>query len=206
MKLLQIGIAANIVNQNKGKILCMPTKTCLPIEEHARGLLTPYSFSFLQHEIVLSMQYAITEMANGTYLVRHYKKLEGECLLICNSEDDLVNCSCKEFEHSGSLCRHVLRLLIVKNCFQIPDRYFPIRWRLESALVPLDDQVTQGISNENSQAFQSLTEALFSESLISKDRFSYVHKELTQLLDHVRDMPIPDEVPLNLAPNNAADY
>lgn len=201
----QVGVAANIVSQNKGKLLYMPTKTCSPIEEHARGLLTPYSFSFLQHEIVLSMQYAITEMANGSYLVRHYKKLEGECLVICNPEDEQVHCSCKEFEHSGSLCRHALRLLVIKNCFQIPDRFFPMRWRLESSLIPLDDQINQGSSNEFSQAFHSLTEALFSESLISKDRYTYVHGELSQLLDLVRDMPVPEEVTLNLVPNNVGD-
>ncbi|XP_074369839.1 putative protein FAR1-RELATED SEQUENCE 10 isoform X2 [Apium graveolens] len=202
----QVGVAASFVSQNKGKLLCMPTKTCSPIEEHARGLLTPYSFSFLQHEIVLSMQYAITEMANGSYLVRHYKKLEGERLVICNPDDEQVHCSCKEFEHSGSLCRHALRLLVIKNCFQIPDRYFPIRWRLGSSLIPLNDQIGQGSNNEFSQAFHSLTEALFSESLISKDRFTYVHRELSQLLDNVRDMPVPEEVTLNLVPNSVGDY
>lgn len=171
MNLLQVAFAANTVNRNKGKLLYMPIKTCLPIEEHARGLLTPYSFSFLQHEIVLSMQYAITEMDNGSYLVRHYKKLEGECLVLCNSKDEQVHCSCKEFEHSGSLCRHALRLLVVKNCFQISDRYIPIRWRLGSSLGMLDDEITQvSRSNEYSQAFHSLAEALFSETLISKDR------------------------------------
>lgn len=206
VKTLQVGVAANFVSQNKGKLLYMPTKTCSPIEEHARGLLTPYSFSFLQHEIVLSMQYAITEMANGSYLVRHYKKLERECLVICNPEDEQVRCSCKEFEHSGSLCRHALRLLVIKNCFQIPDRYFPIRWRLGSSLIPLDDQISQDSSNEFSQAFHSLTEALFSESLTSKDRFTFVHRELSQLLDHVRDMPVSEEVTLNLVPNNVGDY
>lgn len=206
MESLQVSVAANFGNQNKEKLLYMPSKTCLPLEEHARGLLTPYAFNVLQHEIVLSMQYAITEMANGSYLVRHYKKLEGECLVIWIPEDEQVHCSCKEFEHSGTLCRHSLRVLVIKNYFQIPEKYFPIRWRLESSLVPLDDQIIQGSSDECSQAFHSLTEALFSESLISKDRFTYVHRELTQLLDHVRDMPVIDEVALNLAPNNGSEF
>lgn len=61
----QVGVAANFGNQDKEKLLYMPIKTCLPLEEHARVLLTPYAFNVLQHEIVLSMQYAITEMANG---------------------------------------------------------------------------------------------------------------------------------------------
>uniref|UniRef100_A0A5B7BMD9 Protein FAR1-RELATED SEQUENCE n=1 Tax=Davidia involucrata TaxID=16924 RepID=A0A5B7BMD9_DAVIN len=201
----QIGIAANFGNQTREELLYMPIKTCLPIEEHARGILTPYTFSVLQHEIVLSMQYATTEMANGSYLVRHYKKMEGECLVIWLSEDEQVHCSCKEFEHSGILCGHCLRVLVVKNYFQIPEKYFPLRWRLESSLVPMDGQIIQNSSDECSQAFHSLTATLFSESLISKERFDYVHREVTRLLEHVRNMPVIDEVGLNLAPNNVTE-
>lgn len=181
----------------------MPIKTCLPLEEHARTVLTPYSFSALQHEIVLSMQYAITEMSNGSYLVKHYKKMEGECLVIWIPEDELVHCSCKEFEHSGILCRHSLRVLVVKNYFQVPEKYFPLRWRLEGSLVPLDDQIIQNSNNDCSQALHSLTATLFSESFISKERFSFVHRELTQLLEHVQNMPVSAEVDLSIAPNNS---
>lgn len=181
----------------------MPIKTCLPLEEHARTVLTPYAFRALQHEIVLSMQYAITEMSNGSYLVKHYKKMEGECLVIWIPENELVHCSCKEFEHSGILCRHSLRVLVVKNYFQVPEKYFPLRWRLEGSLVPLDDQIIQNSNNDCSQALHSLTATLFSESFISKERFSFVHRELTQLLEHVQNMPVSAEVDLSIAPNNS---
>lgn len=201
----QVSMAVDNAKQHKEKLLYFPIKTCLPLEEHARTILSPYAFNTLQHEIVLSMQYAITEMANGSYLVRHYKKLEGECLVIWIPEDEQVHCSCKEFEHSGILCRHTIRVLVVKNYFQIPEKYFSLRWRLDSSLVLSDGQIIQDCNDECSQAFHSLTTTLYSESFISKERFNYVHRELTQLLEHVRTMPVLDEVALDLAPKSIGE-
>ncbi|XP_059661249.1 putative protein FAR1-RELATED SEQUENCE 10 [Cornus florida] len=201
----QVCIVANFGNQSREELLYMPIKTCLPIEEHARSILTPYAFNVLQHEIVLSMQYATTEMANGSYLVRHYKKMEGECLVIWIPEDEQVHCSCKEFEQSGILCRHSLRVLVIKNYFQIPEKYIPLRWRLESSLFPMDDQIMRSSSDECSQAFHSLTATLFSESSISKGRLNFVNGELIHILGNVRNMPVVDEVNLSLAPNNVGE-
>ncbi|XP_057506988.1 putative protein FAR1-RELATED SEQUENCE 10 [Actinidia eriantha] len=201
----QVGTAANFGYQSQGELQYMPIKTCLPIEEHARSIITPYAFSVLQHEIVLSMQYAAAEMANGSFIVRHYKKMERESLVFWMPEDEQVHCSCKEFEHSGILCRHSVRVLVLKNYFEIPEKYFTLRWKLESSLVPVDHPITQCSNDESSQAFHSLTATLFSESLISKDRFSYVHRELTHLLENVRNMPANDEVTMNLAPNNVSE-
>lgn len=181
----------------------MHIKTCMPIEEHARSILTPYAFNVLQNEIVLSMQYAVTEMANGSYLVRHYKKMDRECLVIWIPDDEQMHCSCKEFEHSGILCRHSLRVFVVKNYFQLPDKYFLLRWRLESSLVPLDKHITQHSSDECAQAFHALASTLLTESLISKERFSYVRRGLTGLFENVRSMPVIDEYALNATANES---
>ncbi|ONI18128.1 hypothetical protein PRUPE_3G198400 [Prunus persica] len=201
----QVSIAANLENQTREGMQYMHVKTGMPLEEHARNILTPYAFNVLQHEIVLSVQYATTEMANGSYLVRHYKKLEGECLVIWMPDDEQIHCSCKEFEHSGILCRHSLRVLVVKNYFQLPEKYFLLRWRVESSLVSVDDQNAQISSDDCAQAFHSLTASLLTESLISKDRFNYVHNELTSLLEHVRNMPVIDEYAANAAANNISE-
>ncbi|XP_044504010.1 putative protein FAR1-RELATED SEQUENCE 10 [Mangifera indica] len=198
----QVGAAANFGNLTREGMQYMHIKTCMPIEEHARSILTPYAFRILQHEIVLSMQYATTEMANGSYLVRHYKKMDGEYLVIWIPEGEQIHCSCKEFEHTGILCRHSLRVVVVKNCFQLPEKYLLLRWRLESSLVLMEDHHALGSSDQCAEAFHSLAASLLTESLISKDRFSYVHRELTGLLDHVRSMPLSDEPPVNMAANN----
>nr|XP_043621363.1 putative protein FAR1-RELATED SEQUENCE 10 isoform X2 [Erigeron canadensis] len=199
----QVTVAATRAFQNKERAPYPPIKTCLPLEEHARNILSPYAFSALQQELVLCMQYAASDMANGSYLVRHYNKLEGESLVIWIPDNEQVHCSCKEYEYSGILCRHSLRVLVLKNYFQIPDKYFPLRWRLNSSLVMSDDHLVPLDSNDEcSEAFHSLTSNLYSESVVSKERFSYVHREMTQILENVRNMPASDEVALDLTPNN----
>lgn len=199
--LFQVALAANLGYGAKEGIDYIHLKTCMPVEEHAESILTPYAFSVYQHELVLSMQYALIEMGKGSYVVRHYKKTEGEYLLIWIAEDEQIHCSCKGFEHSGILCRHALRLFSTKNYFQLPDKYFPFRWRLESSLVPTGQESTRPIKEEYYHALHSLTDTLVTESLVSKERFNYVHKELTTLLDHVKNMPVT-EVAREILTNN----
>lgn len=201
----QVSIAANFGNQTREVMQYMNVKTGMPIEEHARNILTPYAFNILQREIVQSVQYATTEMANGSYLVRHYKKLDGECVVIWMPDDEQIHCTCKEFEHSGILCRHSLRVLVVKNYFQLPEKYFLLRWRLESSLDSLDDVNTQVSADDCSQSFNTLTATLLTESLVSKERFNYVHRELSSLLEHVRNMPVIVDYVVNMAASNISD-
>ncbi|KAL6529849.1 hypothetical protein OROGR_015472 [Orobanche gracilis] len=188
-----VAVATKFGSEKREEILYLPTKMCLPLEEHARTVLTPFAFSALQHELVLSMQYAITEMANGSYIARHYKDMERECLVILIPDDEQVHCSCKEFEYSGTLCRHLLRVLTFKNYFQIPEKYFLLRWRLDSSVIPSQGQIITGSNNECSQAFYSITSSLFSESFLSKEKFNFVHGKLTQLLEDVRNTPVSDQ-------------
>ncbi|KAH1055569.1 hypothetical protein J1N35_033634 [Gossypium stocksii] len=199
----QVGIAANLQNERHQEMQCqyMHMKTCLPIEEHSRQILTPFAFNALQQELIVSMQYAASEMANGSYLVRHFRKIDGESLVIWIPEDEQIHCSCKEFESSGILCRHALRVFIDKNYFQLPEKYFLSRWRRESSLMFYDDHSVHDKDDEWFQEFQSLTETLFAESSITKERFDYIRreltKELTRLLNEVRDMPENDGAPMD---------
>jgi len=180
----------------------MLTKTCMPIEEHARNFLTPFAFNDFQHELVLSMQCALSEMPDGSYLVHHYKKMDVERLVIWIPEDEQIHCTCKEFESSGMLCRHTLRVFILKNYFQLPEKYYLSRWRRESSLVFYDNQDTQTNDDGWFQEFQSLTETLLTESSITKERSDYVHtelpKELKRLISEVRKMPESDGVAMDL--------
>ncbi|KAJ7964697.1 FAR1 family protein [Quillaja saponaria] len=201
----QVGMAVNLGKLNREGMQYMHIKTCMPIEEHARSILTPYAFNVLQNEIVLSLQYATTELVNGSYLVRHYKKMDAERLVIWMPEDEQIHCSCKEFEHSGILCRHSLRVLAVKNYFQLPPKYFLLRWQIESSLVFVNDQNTQRSSDECAQAFHSVAATLLTESLISKERFDYVHRELIGILEHVKNMPVIEEYATNVADNNVSE-
>ncbi|KAK9133967.1 hypothetical protein Scep_013495 [Stephania cephalantha] len=187
----QVGIVANQRNQTRQEVFeDIHVKTSMPIEEHASNILTPYAFNLLQQEIVLSMQCAAFETANGSHVVRHHKKMDGGCLVSWIPKNERICCSCKMFEVSGILCSHALRILALKNYFYLPEKYLPIRWRRESSLV-------QSSCDEWSLTYQSLTSTLFAESSITKERIDYVHKELTRILDHVRNMATNDGV-LNL--------
>ncbi|XP_028805223.1 putative protein FAR1-RELATED SEQUENCE 10 isoform X2 [Neltuma alba] len=200
----QVGIVATSSMLAREGMQYMCVKTCIPIEEHARSTLTPYAFNVFQNEIVLSTQYATTELTNGSYLVQHYKKMDEERLVIWAQADEQIQCSCKEFEHSGILCRHSIRVLAVKNYFQLPMKYFLPRWRRESYLAPFDEQNLQN-SDECAEAFHSLAATLLTESLISKERFNYVHRELTGILERVKNMEAVDELAVNVAANNVSE-
>ncbi|KAI3890092.1 hypothetical protein MKX03_015972 [Papaver bracteatum] len=188
----QVGIAANSVRQREEKETGqIHIKTSMPIEEHASSILTPYAFRLLQTEVVLSMQCAAFETSNGVYLVRHHKNVDEGCRVSWIPKDEKVNCSCKEFEVSGVLCRHALKVLALKNYFHVPEKYLPFRWRCESSILEAN-------SEDWSQTFHSLTSNLYSESSITKERVSYVHEELSRVLNYVRTMPANDGVPLSL--------
>ena len=68
LELFQVDIAANIQNKPHQELQYLHMKTCLPIEEYSRQILTPFTFNALQHELIVSMQYVASEIANGSYL------------------------------------------------------------------------------------------------------------------------------------------
>lgn len=160
----------------------------MPIEEQALHILTPYAFEMFQKEIIESLQFAVYETARENYLVRHRLMIDGGHLVRCIQLDDEVQCSCQEFELSGILCRHALRVLSLKNYFMLPNRYLLIRWRRESSLFPKSSGYKFRL-----QALRSLASIIIQESSMTKDRFDYVQWHMSKLLTHVRDMPTVDE-------------
>lgn len=173
-------------------------KTCMPIEEHASGLLSHYAFDMFQKEIVASTQYAVFETSRETYLVRHRLKTDGGHPVRCVAEE--IYCSCQEFECSGILCRHALRVLSLKNCFALPDKYLLARWRRESLLIPKSSGYRY-----RSQALRSLASIIIQESSTTKDRFNYVQWHMSKLLAHVRDMPTMEESAVDMEQSSSCD-
>lgn len=200
--LLKVGISASFQHHASQENQYIHLKSCIPIEEHARSIYTPFAFNALQQELLLAMQYATSEMANGSYIVRHFKRMDGEHLVIWLAEDEQIHCSCKEFESSGILCRHALRVFVIKNYFQLPDKYYLSRWRQDSSLLLEDNHNNHSIDDEWFQEYQSLAETLFAESSITKERSDYVRTELTRevtrILAEVRNLPETDGVTMDL--------
>lgn len=164
-------------------------KTGAPMESHAASVLTPFAFSKLQEQLVLAAHYASFQMDDG-YLVRHHTKLDGGRKVYWVPQEGIISCSCQLFEFSGFLCRHALRVLSTGNCFQVPDRYLPLRWRRISTLFSKTFRSNAEDHGERVQLLQNLVSTLVSESAKSKERLDIATEQTSILLSRIREQPV----------------
>lgn len=160
------------------------------MESHAATVLTPYAFSKLQEQLVLAAHYASFQMEDG-YLVRHHTKLEGGRKVYWVPREGIISCSCHQFEFSGILCRHALRVLSTGNCFQIPERYLPIRWRKISTSPAKPLLNSSNDHGERMQLLQNMVSTLITESSKSKERMDIATEQVSILLSRIREQPVP---------------
>lgn len=167
-------------------------KTGAPMESHAASILTPFAFSKLQEQLVMAAHYASFQMEDSGFLVRHHTKVEGGRKVYWAPRDGVVTCSCQLFEFLGILCRHSLRVLSTGNCFQIPERYLPVRWRR------INNSLSLKMRNSNSpddhadrvQLLQSIVSSLVTESSKSKERLDIATEEVSILLSRIKEHPV----------------
>ncbi|KAL2598618.1 hypothetical protein AAZV13_10G001300 [Glycine max] len=168
-------------------------KTGAPMESHAATILTPFAFSKLQEQLVLAAHYASFSIEDG-FLVRHHTKAEGGRKVYWAPQEGIISCSCHQFEFTGILCRHSLRVLSTGNCFQIPDRYLPIRWRRIN--MP-SSKLLQSAPNDHAERvklLQNMVSSLMTESAKSKERLDIATEQVTLLLSRIREQPISLQV------------
>lgn len=170
-------------------------KTGSPIESHAATVLTPYAFCKLQEQLVLAPQYASLLVDESYFIVRHHTEMNGGCKVLWAPHDEFISCSCHDFEFSGILCRHVLRVLSTNNCFHIPYQYLPIRWRdsfsppsnyTKPLLIPTSAQPSGNI-----QMLQSMVSTLVSESMETDERLNFACGEINLVLSRLKEFPGP---------------
>ncbi|MQL76277.1 hypothetical protein Taro_008662 [Colocasia esculenta] len=178
-------------------------KTGAPMESHAASLLTPYAFSKLQDELVMAAHYASFQIEDGSFIVRHHTKLDGGRKVVWSPQDEALSCSCHMFEISGILCRHALRVLSTVNCFQIPDRYLPLRWRRINSL---PTKIVSGTSlteqADQVQTLKSMVSALVAEAAKSKERLDIASEEISSLLCRIREQPVSSNCAKDMLPKN----
>lgn len=175
--------------QRKLQKICL--KTGSPIESHAATILTPYAFGKLQEELLMAPQYASLLVDEGCFQVKHHIETDGGCKVIWIPCQQHISCSCRQFEFSGILCRHVLRVLSTDNCFQIPDQYLPIRWRNATSASTNPLRTTTRDRSEKIQLLESMASALVSESLETDERLDVACEQVAMVLTHVKDLPRP---------------
>ena len=158
------------------------------MESHAASILTPFAFSKLQEQLVLAAHYASFQLEDR-FLVRHHTKAEGGRNIFWVPREGIISCSCRQFEFSGILCRHALRVLSTGNCFQIPDRYLPLRWRRISTPTTKFLHSTPSDHGERVQYLQNLVSTLVTESAKSKERLDIATDQVSILLSRIREQP-----------------
>ncbi|KAL6193684.1 hypothetical protein ACLB2K_034768 [Fragaria x ananassa] len=189
--------AADIVNysdrtgakqklQQKLQRVCL--KTGSPIESHAASVLTPYAFGKLQEELVLAPQYASLPVDEFCFQVRHHTQADGGCKVIWVPSQEHISCSCCEFEFTGILCRHVLRVLSNNNCFRIPNQYLPTRWCDVSSSSTNTFQNAKDKS-EKIQLLESMASTLVAESSETEERLHVAYEQIAVVLSRVKDLP-----------------
>ncbi|OVA02572.1 FAR1 DNA binding domain [Macleaya cordata] len=162
-------------------------KTGSPIESHAATVFTPYAFCKLQEELLLAPQYASFQMEEGCFHVRHHTQVDGGCKVIWVPSQELISCSCHQFEFSGILCRHVLRILSTNNCFHIPDQYLPNRWRRASSFCrkPFQSATAPG-HGDRFQLLQSMVSTVMAESVETEDRLEFACDQISMVLSRIK--------------------
>ncbi|KAJ4823493.1 Protein FAR1-RELATED SEQUENCE 11 [Turnera subulata] len=168
-------------------------KTGAPMESHAATILTPYAFSKLQEQLVLASHYASFQMEDG-FLVRHRTKLDGGRKVYWVPREGIISCSCHQFEFSGILCRHALRVLSTGNCFQIPEKYLPMRWRRISTSPTKLLHSSPDDHGERIQLLQNMVSTLVNESAKSRERLDIATEQVSILLSRIREQPVSAEV------------
>ncbi|XP_050372724.1 protein FAR1-RELATED SEQUENCE 11-like isoform X2 [Argentina anserina] len=189
--------AADIVNysdragakqklQQKLQRVCL--KTGSPIESHAASVLTSYAFGKLQEELVLAPQYASLPVDEVCFQVRHHTQADGGCKVFWVPSQEHISCTCCEFEFTGILCRHILRVLSNGNCFRIPDRYLAARWCGFSSSSTNSFQNAKDKS-EKIQLLESMASTLVAESIETDERLHAAYDQIAVALSRVKDLP-----------------
>ncbi|KAI3980679.1 hypothetical protein MKX01_025244, partial [Papaver californicum] len=181
---------AGIKQKMQRKLREVNLKTGSPIESHAANVLTPYAFSKLQEELVLAPQYASFQIEEGCFHVRHHSQIDGGCKVIWVPREDLISCSCHQFEFSGIVCRHVLRVLSTNNCFNVPDQYLPNRWRIFSLSSSMKSNLATSDREhgEKVQALQSMVSTLLAES-VGTERLEVASEGISMVLSSIKEFP-----------------
>lgn len=132
-------------------------KNGAPPKVHKRGILNHASkvyslvmFQTSEEELLDSLGLDCVEISfNGTTFVYHVTEDGRQRVHIVQFDlsNDEISCSCKLFEILGILCRHALRVLVMKNYKEIPKPYILKRWT-RNAKSGIEDGVGRSLPQE----------------------------------------------------------
>lgn len=106
-------------------------KTASPIEKQAAAVYTRAVFDKFQEEFVESLGYNAYKIKDGLVSKFSVSKDEDSLetfIVIYNTAKKTASCSCKNFEFSGMLCRHILGVFLMVDLRLLLEKYFLRRW------------------------------------------------------------------------------
>lgn len=126
-------------------------KTASPIEKQAALIYTRTVFEKFQEEFVESFGYNVYKVKDGPvskFNVTRDDDAVETFTVNYNTAKSIATCSCKHFEFSGILCRHIIGVFLMVDVRILPQEYFLRRWTrnaMGGALLdedPADNQIT----------------------------------------------------------------
>ncbi|KAL6652045.1 hypothetical protein ACP70R_010970 [Stipagrostis hirtigluma subsp. patula] len=122
------------------------------IERHAAEIYTRTIFNKFSDEMFASGSLLIAKQADEkTYIVLdpHIVTTTNTCVVHMDHENQFCRCSCGEFEHSGMLCKHMLKVMIHLGLEKIPSQCISLRWTRSWGPKLLLDQMFGNMENLN---------------------------------------------------------
>uniref|UniRef100_A0A0A9DAZ6 Protein FAR1-RELATED SEQUENCE n=1 Tax=Arundo donax TaxID=35708 RepID=A0A0A9DAZ6_ARUDO len=133
------------------------TKTASLIEKQAARTYTKAVFSKFQEEFTESLGYIIQKIKDdciSKYSITKDEDRSDTFYVTYNASNKMANCSCKYFEFSGILCRHILGVYIIVDPRTLPPDYFLKRWTKKARD---DDLLEDNNNNHHEDASQCIT-------------------------------------------------
>lgn len=99
------------------------------IERHARNVYTHTIFGTFQEEVVSARDKCDIQSIWFRLMMNGSQEFSGKIREVhYNTCTKMSQCSCKLFESTGILCRHIILVLKGAGCTEIPEQYLLCRW------------------------------------------------------------------------------
>lgn len=128
-------------------------KTPSPMEKQAANLYTRTIFMKFQEELVETLANPATKVDDtgsiATYRVAKFGEDQLKVHTVCfNAIEMKASCSCRMFEFSGIICRHILAVFRAKNLLTLPSQYVLKRWtRNAKSGAAADERAPEGLGD-----------------------------------------------------------
>jgi hypothetical protein len=186
-----------------------------PILVQASKIYTPCIFEHFQNEYERSMAAYIKSVEHGEFIVAIGGPSEGlileeECKVLANFSKQEAFCRCGQFERTGILCSHVLKVLDVMNIKSLPEFYILKRWSREARSGNIQDcygnNVLEDPRSEHRYRFKFLIHKFLGIAALAaetEESSTLVDSALESLRKQVNDKSPRDQYTAEVAPEQA---